>query len=145
MFLGEYSHSIDAKNRLIVPAKYRDELGENFILTKGFDGCLYIYPQKEWEVFEEKLNSLPVGKSDTRKMVRFFMSSATQAEFDKQGRILIPVTHKKHAGLDKEVVFAGVGKKIEIWSKERWDETATIDCEDMDTVAENLSDLGIDF
>ncbi|MBQ3546615.1 MAG: division/cell wall cluster transcriptional repressor MraZ [Lachnospiraceae bacterium] len=145
MFLGEYSHSIDAKNRLIVPAKYRDELGENFILTKGFDGCLYIYPQKEWEIFEEKLNSLPVGKSDTRKMVRFFMSSATQAEFDKQGRILIPVTHKKHADLDREVVFAGVGKKIEIWSKERWDETATIDCEDMDTVAENLSDLGIDF
>lgn len=145
MFLGEYSHSIDAKNRLIVPAKYRDELGENFILTKGFDGCLYIYPQKEWEVFEEKLNSLPMGKGDTRKMVRFFMSSATQAEFDKQGRILIPVTHRKYANLDKEVVFAGVGKKIEIWSKEKWDETATISYEDMDEVAENLSDLGIDF
>lgn len=145
MFLGEYSHTIDAKNRLIVPAKFREELGENFVVTKGLDGCLYIYPQKEWEAFEEKLSSLPMGKSDIRKMVRFFMSSASQAEFDKQGRILIPVTHREYAGLDKEVIFAGVGKKIEIWSKEKWNETATFSYEDMDEVAENMSDLGIDF
>ena len=145
MFLGEYSHSIDTKNRLIVPAKFREELGENFVVTKGLDGCLYIYPQKEWEDFEEKLSSLPMGKSDIRKMVRFFLSSASQAEFDKQGRILIPATHREYAGLDKEVIFAGVGKKIEIWSKEKWNETATFSYEDMDEVAERMSDLGIDF
>lgn len=145
MFLGEYSHSIDTKNRLIVPAKFREELGENFVVTKGLDGCLYIYPPKEWEDFEEKLSSLPMGKSDIRKMVRFFLSSASQAEFDKQGRILIPATHREYAGLDKEVIFAGVGKKIEIWSKEKWNETATFSYEDMDEVAERMSDLGIDF
>lgn len=145
MFLGEYSHSIDSKNRLIVPAKFRDELGENFVVTKGLDGCLYIYPQKEWESFEEKLSLLPMGKSDIRKMVRFFLSSASQVEFDKQGRILIPATHKEYAGIDKDVIFAGVGKKIEIWSKEKWNETATFSYEDMDEVAERMSDLGIDF
>lgn len=145
MFLGEYSHSIDAKNRLIVPAKFREELGESFVVTKGFDGCLYIYPLDEWEEFADKLESLPMGKSDVRKMVRLFLSSATQAEFDKQGRILIPPTHRLYANIDKEVVFAGVGKKIEIWSRERWDEIATFSYEDMDEVAEKMSDLGIDF
>lgn len=145
MFLGEYSHSIDAKNRLIVPAKFRDELGDNFVVTKGLDGCLYIYPQNEWKEFETKLGTLPMGKSDIRRMVRFFLSSATQAEFDKQGRILIPASHREYAALDKEVIFAGVGKKIEIWSKEKWNETATFSYEEMDEVAERMSDLGIDF
>lgn len=145
MFLGEYNHSIDAKGRLIVPAKFREELGNDFIVTKGLDGCLYIYPNKEWEEFESKLSALPMGKSDIRKMVRFFLSSATQAEIDKQGRILIPATHRQYAGIEKDVLFAGVGKKIEIWSKEKWEETATFNYEDMDEVAERMSDLGIDF
>lgn len=145
MFLGEYNHSIDTKGRLIVPAKFREELGNDFIVTKGLDGCLYIYPNKEWEEFEKKLSALPMGKSDIRKMVRFFLSSAVQAEIDKQGRILIPATHRKYAGIEKDVLFAGVGKKIEIWSIEKWEETATFDYEDMDEVAERMSDLGIDF
>lgn len=145
MFLGEYNHSIDAKGRLIVPAKFRDELGTDFIVTKGLDGCLYIYPKAEWEEFEAKLSTLPMGKGDIRKMVRFFLSSASQAELDKQGRILISATHREYAKLDKDVVFAGVGKKIEIWSKEKWEESATFDYEDMDEVAERMSDLGIDF
>lgn len=145
MFLGEYNHSIDAKGRLIVPAKFREELGNDFIVTKGLDGCLYIYPNKEWEEFEKKLSALPMGKSDIRKMVRFFLSSAVQAEIDKQGRILIPAAHRKYAGIEKDVLFAGVGKKIEIWSIEKWEETATFDYEDMDEVAERMSDLGIDF
>lgn len=145
MFLGEYNHSIDAKGRLIVPAKFREELGNDFIVTKGLDGCLYIYPNKEWEEFESKLSSLPMGKSDIRKMVRFFLSSAAQAEVDKQGRILIPASHRTYAGIEKDVLFAGVGKKIEIWSKEKWEATATFDYEDMDEVAERMSDLGIDF
>lgn len=145
MFLGEYSHSIDVKNRLIVPSKFREELGDNFVVTKGLDGCLYIYPQNEWKEFAAKLEALPMGKSNIRRMVRFFLSSATQAEFDKQGRILIPASHREYAKLDKEVIFAGVGKKIEIWSKEKWNETATFSYEEMDEVAERMSDLGIDF
>lgn len=145
MFLGEYNHSIDAKGRLIVPAKFREDLGENFIVTKGLDGCLYIYPDNEWKEFEKKLSELPMGKSDIRKMVRFFLSAATQVELDKQGRILIPGTHREFAGLEKDVILAGVGKKIEIWSKEKWEETATFDYEDMDDVAERMADLGIEF
>lgn len=145
MFLGEYSHSIDVKNRLIVPSKFREELGDNFVVTKGLDGCLYIYPQNEWKEFAAKLEALPMGKSNIRRMVRFFLSSATLAEFDKQGRILIPASHREYAKLDKEVIFAGVGKKIEIWSKEKWNETATFSYEEMDEVAERMSDLGIDF
>lgn len=145
MFLGEYNHSIDAKGRLIVPSKFREELGDNFIVTKGLDGCLYIYPNDEWSAFEKKLSELPMGKSDIRKMVRFFLSAATQVEVDKQGRILIPGNHREFAGLEKDVVLAGVGRKIEIWSKNKWDETATFDYEDMDDVAERMSDLGIEF
>lgn len=145
MFLGEYNHSIDAKGRLIVPAKFREELGENFIVTKGLDGCLYIYPNDEWKEFEDNLSKLPMGKSDTRKIVRFFLSAATQVELDKQGRILIPGNHREFAGLLKDVVLAGVGKKIEIWSKEKWEETATFDYEEMDDVAERMADLGIEF
>lgn len=145
MFLGEYNHSIDVKGRLIVPAKFREELGDQFIVTKGLDGCLYIYPNNEWEEFEKKLSELPMGKSDIRKMVRFFLSAATQVEIDKQGRILVPGNHREYAGLEKDVVFAGVGKKIEIWSKSKWDSTATFDYEDMDDVAERMADLGIEF
>lgn len=145
MFLGEYNHSIDAKGRLIVPAKFRELLGNTFIITKGLDGCLYLYPDKEWEEFEQKLSELPMGKSDIRKMVRFFLSSATQVELDKQGRILVPQPHRTFAVIDKDVVFAGVGKKIEIWSKEKWEDCATFDSEDMSDVAERMADLGIDF
>ena len=145
MFLGEYSHTIDAKGRLIVPAKFREALGEEFVVTKGLDGCLYIYPNDEWKEFEQKLSELPMGKSDIRKMVRFFLSAATLVEVDKQGRILIPPTHRTFAELEKDIVLAGVGKKIEIWSKNKWEQTATFDNEDMNEVAERMSDLGIDF
>ena len=144
MFLGEYNHSVDAKGRLIVPAKFREGLGEEFILSKGLDGCLYIYPFDEWKEFEKTLSELPTGKSDIRKLVRFFLSSATQVEVDKQGRILIPATHREFAGLEKDVVLAGVGKKIEIWSADKWAD-ATFGEEDMDDVAERMADFGIAF
>lgn len=145
MFLGEYNHSIDAKGRLIVPAKFRDELGEKFTVTKGIDKCLYIYPQKEWDEFVEKLESLPMGKSNLRGMVRAFLSSATETEIDKQGRILINASHRKYADIDKDVVLAGVGKKIEIWSKDSWEESAILSPEQMEEIAEQMYDFGIDF
>ena len=142
MFLGEYNHSIDAKGRLIVPAKFREELGENFIVTKGLDGCLYIYPDEEWKKFESKLSELPMGKGDTRKIVRFFLSAATQVELDKQGRILIPSVLREFASLQKDVVFVGVGSRIEIWSKESWNDSISNYDDNMDEVAENMDSLG---
>ena len=142
MFLGEYNHSIDAKGRLIVPAKFREELGENFIVTKGLDGCLYIYPDEEWKKFESKLSELPMGKGDTRKIVRFFLSAATQVELDKQGRILLPQTLRDFAGIDKEVVIIGNGERAEIWSKESWEAVNCDEGIDMDAIAAELDTLG---
>ena len=122
MLIGEYSHTIDAKGRMIVPAKFRTELGERFIVTKGFDGCLYGYSLDEWKSIEEKIKTLPLitGK-DARNFTRFFFSSAIECELDSQGRILITQNLREHAELLKEVVVIGVSTRIEIWSKEEYD------------------------
>ncbi len=142
MFTGEYSHSIDTKGRVIVPAKYRESLGETFVITMGFDGCLSMYSNEEWEVFVNKLASLPEIRREARQTIRHFLAKATVCELDKQGRVLIPAKLREHAALLKDVVFVGVLSKVEIWSKERWDEN---DISDMDEIAEKLSELGIDF
>ena len=142
MFMGEYNHTIDAKGRLIIPAKFRETLGEEFVVTKGLDGCLFVYDNKEWSAFEEKLKSLPLTNKDARQFVRFFLAGATQAEVDKQGRILIPGVLREFAGLEKDVVLVGVASKIEIWSKERWDEANGDYENDMDDIAMNLENLG---
>ncbi|MCQ2510182.1 MAG: division/cell wall cluster transcriptional repressor MraZ [Lachnospiraceae bacterium] len=141
MFMGEYSHSIDAKGRLIIPAKFRDELGENFVMTKGLDGCLYIYPSSEWKLFQEKLSTLPLTNKNARTLVRFFVSGASDCELDKQGRILIPATQREFAGITKDVVLAGSINRIEVWSKEKWSENSNYD--DMDAIAEGLQDIGL--
>ena len=117
MFMGEYSHSIDAKGRLIIPSRFRDELGDDFVLTKGLDGCLSIYPQNEWEAFEQKLRALPLTSKNARTFTRFFVASAAPCELDKQGRILVPATLREYAGLEKDVVLTGNINRIEIWSK----------------------------
>ena len=122
MLKGEYSHNIDAKGRLIIPAKFRDDLGENFVITKGMENCLYVYPETEWNAFEEKLNALPTTTDkNARKFAYFFQGSATDGELDKQGRTLIPAVLRDYAMLGKEVVFIGMGKRAEIWDKTRWD------------------------
>ncbi len=142
MFMGEYNHTIDAKSRLIIPSKFRDILGEEFVVTKGLDGCLFVFDNTEWTAFEEKLQKLPsLTNPDVRKFVRFFMAGATNVEVDKQGRILIPNNLKDFAGLDKDVVLIGAGSRMEIWSKERYEGTVTYD--DMEEVAKHLSDLGL--
>lgn len=141
MFMGEYSHTLDAKSRIIMPAKFREELGEQFVLTLGLDGCLYAYPNAEWESVVEQLNQLPSSK-EARKIQRYFLSSASPCELDKQGRVLIPARHKQHAKLEKDVIFVGVSKKIEIWSKECYDD---LTFDGMDDAAEKLSELGISF
>ena len=142
MLIGEYAHTIDAKGRVIVPAKFRSELGERFILTKGFDGCLYGYSLEEWKGIEEKIKTLPLitGK-DTRNFTRFLFSSSIECGLDSQGRILISPALRAHAKLAKELVIIGVSSRIVIWSKAKWDEyNAT---QDSDYIAEKITMLGI--
>ena len=141
MFMGEYNHTIDTKGRLIIPSKFREKLGEEFVVTKGLDGCLFVYDNSEWTAFEEKLKSLPLTNKEARQFVRFFLAGATLAEVDKQGRILIPAVLREFAGLQKEVVLVGVASRVEIWSKEKWDNTANY--EDMEEIAEHMSELGL--
>lgn len=140
MFMGEYNHTIDAKGRLIIPAKFREQLGEVFVITNGNDGCLNIYTNEDWETFLDKLRVLPNNR-DKREIVRKFVAQANPVEVDKQGRILIPTALRDHAALEKDVVLAGVIDKIEVWNKERWE--AASDVDDIDDIAERLADLGL--
>ena len=141
MFMGEYNHIIDAKGRLIIPARFRELLGEEFILTKGLDGCLSIYPMDAGDAFETKLRALPLTTKNARTFTRFFVAGATNCELDRQGRILVPQTLREFAGLEKEVVLTGNLDRIEIWSKEKWSENCNYD--DMDSIAESMQDMGI--
>ena len=133
MFMGEYHHNIDEKGRLIIPSKIRYELGENFVITRGLDNCLFIYPKDEWNNIINKYKELPNTK-DARNFMRFFLSGASNLEFDKQGRINIPSPLIRYADLTKECVVIGVNDRLEVWSKERW-ENFTLENED------NLSDI----
>ncbi|ROR30735.1 MraZ protein [Mobilisporobacter senegalensis] len=142
MFMGEYNHSIDTKGRIIVPAKFRESLGDEFVVTLGLDGCLFVYPNEEWQKFIVELKKLP-GNKEARQLQRYFMAGAANCEVDKQGRILIPQKLREHAGLEKDIIFVGVLSKIEIWSKERWDVNNNYD--NMDEIAEHMSDFGLSF
>lgn len=142
MFIGEYQHSLDSKNRMIVPAKLREELGSKFVITKGLDGCLYAYPQEEWAKLEDKLKTLPITNKDARAFVRFFFAGACEVEVDKQGRGLIPQNLKEYAGIEKDIVSIGVLSRVEIWGKSKWEEYNESDI-DFDSIAEKMSDLGI--
>ena len=141
MFMGEYSHTIDPKGRLIIPAKFREELGEEFVLTKGLDGCLSIYPMNEWTAFEEKLRQLPLTNKNARTFARVFVAGAASCELDKQGRILVPATLREFAGLEKDVVLTGNLNRVEVWSKAKWAENSNYD--DMDAIAESMQEMGI--
>ena len=141
MFMGEYSHTIDTKGRLIIPSKFREELGETFVVTKGLDGCLFVFSDEEWKAFEIKLKSLPLTNKNARQFARFFVAGATPCELDKQGRILLPATLREFAGLEKDVVLTGMLNRIEIWSKAKWMEDNA--CGDMDEIAEQMTDLGL--
>lgn len=142
MFTGEYNHTIDAKGRIIVPSKLREGLGDLFVITRGLEGCLFVYPDEEWKNFVSQLKELP-GTKQARKLQRAFLSSAVYCDIDKQGRVLIPANLREHAALEKDVVFAGLDQRIELWSKERWDEIN--DYSDIDEAAEELSEFGLKF
>ena len=142
MLIGEFEHSLDAKGRLIMPAKLREAIGDKFVVTKGLDGRLFAFSIEEWSNFEEKLKSLPLSNRNSREFTRFFLSGATECEIDKQGRFLIPTNLRETASLQKEVVIIGVGTRIEIWDKEKWNSynDENISVED---IAENMTMLGI--
>lgn len=143
MLLGEYNHSIDEKSRVIVPSKFRDDLGSTFVITKGFDKCLFVFSIAEWQNFEAGLRALPLSNENARKYVRYFLSGATECQLDKQGRILIPANLKEHAGLKKELVITGVSTRAEIWDKETWEKYTSDDNIDLDEIASHMSEFGI--
>lgn len=138
MFIGEYHHSIDDKGRLIIPSKFREELGETFIVTRGIENCLFVYPEEVWKKIVDKLESLPFTKKDARQFIRFFLSGATIAEFDKQGRINITSPLISYANINKECVIIGTGDRLEIWSEESWDDFFNSARNSMSDIAENL-------
>ncbi len=143
MFMGEYQHSLDTKGRLIIPAKFREELGDGAVVTRGLDNCLFLFPQPEWKLLEEKLKTLPLTKSDARQFVRFFFSGAAECDQDKQGRIMLPANLRTYSEIEKDVVVIGVSNRIEIWSQARW--TAYMEQAETsyESIAENIVELGI--
>lgn len=143
MFIGEYKHSIDDKGRLIVPVKFRALLGDTFYITKGFDNCLMVYTEEEWNKFIEKLNNNPMKKKDARRIQRFFIASANECTLDKQGRILVSSHLREYSMLEKEVILIGVSNRIEIWAKENWEEYNEEDDIDISELAEDMEDLDI--
>ncbi len=141
MFMGEYHHNIDDKGRIIIPSKFRYDLGETFIITKGLDGCLFVYPKTEWDNIISKLKVLPFTKKDARTFMRFFISSATECGFDKQGRINITSPLAVYADLNKECIIIGVNDRLEIWAKERFENFFQENEDNLSEIAENLFDI----
>lgn len=143
MLLGEYNHSIDEKSRVIVPSKFRDDLGSTFVITKGFDTCLFAFSVEEWKNFESKLKELPLSNENARKYVRYFLAGACECQVDKQGRILIPQNLKEHASLKKDIVITGVSTRVEIWDKEKWNNYTSDENIDLNEIASHMSEFGI--
>lgn len=143
MLLGEYEHSIDTKGRIAMPAKLREGLGGKFIITKGLDGCLFVYAMDEWQRVEQKLASLPMSRKTARDFTRFLFGGACEGECDKQGRVLLPASLRRYAGLEREAVIVGVGSRAEIWNAAKWQQYNEESAEDVNELAEQLADLGI--
>ncbi|MGP4040402.1 division/cell wall cluster transcriptional repressor MraZ [Gracilibacillus sp. D59] len=143
MFMGEYQHNIDTKGRIIVPSKFRDGLGDQFVVTRGLDQCLFAYPMNEWRQLEEKLKKLPLTKKDARAFTRFFFSGAVECELDKQGRINIPAPLRKYAGIEKECAVIGVSNRVEFWAEDKWNEFVDVSEESFAEIAENMMDFDL--
>lgn len=143
MFMGEYRHSIDDKGRIIIPSRFRDELGADFVITRGLDNCLFAYPMNEWKALEQKLKSLPFTKADARSFTRFFFSGASECELDKQGRVNIPNHLLQFADIQKECVIIGVSNRVEIWSEQAWDGYFENSKGSFEEISEKLVDFDI--
>ncbi|WP_442899629.1 division/cell wall cluster transcriptional repressor MraZ [Eubacterium sp.] len=138
--LGEYSYAVDNKGRVIIPPKFRDFLEESFIITKGLDGCLFVFPKNEWQLFEKKLMELPLADRDARMFTRFFFAGAAECTLDKQGRVMLPAVLRQFADLQKTAVVVGVTNRIEIWDEAKWQSCTDIDATDF---ADRMAALGI--
>ncbi|WP_017753622.1 division/cell wall cluster transcriptional repressor MraZ [Calidifontibacillus oryziterrae] len=143
MLMGEYHHNIDQKGRMIIPAKFRELLGDSFVVTRGLDQCLFGYPLDEWQALENKLKTLPFTKKDARAFTRFFFSGAAECEVDKQGRVNIVPPLRDYAQLEKECVIIGVSNRFEIWSKENWETYFAKSEESFAEIAESLIDFDL--
>lgn len=139
MLIGEYQHTIDPKGRVIVPARFREDLGDDFFVTKGLDGCLFVLSPKEWDRLQEKVSAMPISKA--RGLQRFFFSGAVEAQPDRQGRVLLPQTLRDYAGLDKSVTFIGASNRAEIWDTDRWEKFNSTLTEDNIAEAMDLLEL----
>jgi MraZ protein len=143
MLIGEYLHTIDQKNRLSVPSKFRKTLGSTVIVTRGLDQCLFLYSVAQWEVLAEKLSSLPWGKAEHRSFIRLMVAGATDIDIDSLGRILVPDYLKAHAGLDKDAMIVGLYNRVEIWRPDSWNEYREGATKDAERIAEKLGDVGM--
>lgn len=142
MLMGEYHHNIDEKNRLVIPMKFRNELGEKFIITRGLDKCLFVYSIEEWNKIASKLKTLPFTQRDARNFTRFFLSGATDCELDRSGRVSITSPLIEYADISKECVIIGANDRLEIWSKESWDSFMNDNVDQLSDIAENLFTMG---
>ncbi len=143
MFTGEFQHTLDGKGRVIIPSRLRDGLGDSFVITRGLDQCLFVYPSSEWVRLEQKMKQLPFTKKDSRAFSRLFFSGAMEVEADKQGRVLIPQNLRDYAGIEKEVVFIGVSGRVEIWSESSWKNYFGEANDNYEELAEKLVDFDI--
>lgn len=143
MLIGEYTHTIDDKNRISIPAKFRSEVGRKVVITHGLDNCLFLYSTSEWEKISEKLGGLGMGQADTRGFNRFMLAGAVEADVDSIGRILIPDFLKDFAKLSGKVIFAGVHSRIEIWNEKRWSDYKAKIEKQADKLAEKLGEIGV--
>lgn len=143
MFIGEFQHNLDAKGRMAIPAKFRQKISGGAIITRGLDHCLFVFTNPEWEIMAQKLESLPLVKSDSRAFSRLMLAGAAEVDLDKQGRILIPDYLREYAGLDKKVTVTGVNKRFEVWDADSWKQYKAKTESASDEIAEKLSELGI--
>ena len=141
MLMGEYEHIMDEKGRVNIPARLREELGDNFVIARGLDSCLFIYTTEEWAILAEKLRGLPSSKAEARAFLRRFFSGAAEVGLDRQGRVLIPPPLREHASLQKEVIFIGVSNHAELWSKEKWEEYSKEADRSLEDAAEKMEDF----
>ena len=145
MFIGEYQHNLDAKGRITMPSKFREELGKTFYITKGMDGCLFVFPEEEWIEMDKKIKGLRLSRKDARGIARLFYAGAIDVSLDKMGRVLLPGNLRQYASLEKEAIIIGVSSRVEIWDKDRWQSYNNDDDFNYDMLTESMADLDIDF
>ncbi len=143
MFIGEYNHNLDNKGRLAVPVKFRDDLKKGAVITKGLDGCLFLYTMSEWKILAEKLSKLPISQSNTRAFARLMLAGAMDVQVDKQGRVVLPDYLRKYASLKKKIIIGGLYNRLEIWDENNWEKYKGKTEKESGDIAEKLGELGV--